>query len=222
MGPDTPPSPAVTDRLIVLETEGWERTDAQSHAALDILLARLSDAGVTLLRRGDHVWIEALESAIADATIIASMITAWENRWNYRNLINRHPNGVSERIKGRLDRVEAMTPNDYRDLLLRRQNARTAHRALAPLADAIITFSSPGPAPVWLGDVPNEPLAPYPTGDAVFNYASSILGAPVVTIPTMAVGGLPLGLQVMGQREEDARVTGIARWIQGAVEPVVV
>ena len=30
--------------------------------------------------------------------------------------------------------VQAMTPNDYRDLLLRRQNARTAHRALAPLA----------------------------------------------------------------------------------------
>jgi len=38
----------------------------------------------------------------------------------------------------------------------------------------------------------------------------------------MAVGGMPVGLQIMGQRNEDARMTAIARWIYENVDPVVV
>jgi len=41
-----------------------------------------------------------------------------------------------------------------------------------------------------------------------------------VTMPLMAVGGLPVGVQIMGQQHEDARCTAIARWMMGAVAPV--
>jgi Asp-tRNA(Asn)/Glu-tRNA(Gln) amidotransferase A subunit family amidase len=37
----------------------------------------------------------------------------------------------------------------------------------------------------------------------------------------MAVGGLPVGVQVMGQQHEDARMTAIARWISGSIAPVI-
>ena len=37
----------------------------------------------------------------------------------------------------------------------------------------------------------------------------------------MAVGGLPVGVQVMGGEGADARMTGFARWMLEAVEPVV-
>jgi len=37
----------------------------------------------------------------------------------------------------------------------------------------------------------------------------------------MSVGGLPVGVQLMGQQHEDARMTAIARWMLGAVAPVV-
>ena len=49
-----------------------------------------------------------------------------------------------------------------------------------------------------------------------------MLFAPAVTVPLMAVGGLPVGVQVMGQRGEDARAAAVARWLLDAVEPVVV
>ncbi|MBT3911529.1 MAG: amidase, partial [Rhodospirillaceae bacterium] len=71
----------------------------------------------------------------------------------------------------------------------------------------------------WSGDKPGEPLAARPTGDAVYNYPSSMLGAPVVTIPMMGVDGLPVGLQVIGQREQDAGMCAIARWILANVAP---
>ena len=51
----------------------------------------------------------------------------------------------------------------------------------------------PWPSPTLAGDKPGEPLNPRPTGDAVFNYPSSMLGAPVATIPMMAVVRLPVG-----------------------------
>jgi Asp-tRNA(Asn)/Glu-tRNA(Gln) amidotransferase A subunit family amidase len=31
-------------------------------------------------------------------------------------------------------------------------------------------------------------------------------------VPLMSVGGMPVGVQLMGQQHEDARVTGLARW----------
>lgn len=46
-----------------------------------------------------------------------------------------------------------------------------------------------------------------------------MLGSPVVTVPLMGVGGLPVGLQIIGQREEDARMTAIARWLLENIPP---
>jgi Asp-tRNA(Asn)/Glu-tRNA(Gln) amidotransferase A subunit family amidase len=46
--------------------------------------------------------------------------------------------------------------------------------------------------------------------------------APVVTIPLMGVQGLPVGVQVMGRPHDDARVTGVARWLSQHLEPVCV
>ncbi len=96
------------------------------------------------------------------------------------------------------------------------------HASVANVADAAITLSCPGPAPLWSGDQPGKPLAPRPTGDAVFNYPSSMLFAPCVTVPLMAVGGMPVGVQLMGQQWQDERITALARWLAGAVGPVVV
>jgi Asp-tRNA(Asn)/Glu-tRNA(Gln) amidotransferase A subunit family amidase len=60
-----------------------------------------------------------------------------------------------------------------------------------------------------------------PTGNSVFNTPSSILGAPAVTIPLIALAGLPMGIQVMGQQQADARITGIARWLMESMDPVL-
>ena len=63
-----------------------------------------------------------------------------------------------------------------------------------------ITTDSPGPAPRGLGS----------TGDSVFNSPTSILGAPAVTVPMLANEGMPVGIQIVGQRHADARTAGIA------------
>jgi Asp-tRNA(Asn)/Glu-tRNA(Gln) amidotransferase A subunit family amidase len=54
----------------------------------------------------------------------------------------------------------------------------------------------------------------------VFNAPSSMLFAPVVTVPLMSVGGLPVGVQIMGQQHEDVRVTSLARWFSETIERI--
>ena len=219
-GPATPPAAVKPGRLIVLETEGWSRVDDATRGAFESLMESLARAGVTLLRRRDHPWIEAFEKSIADASNVANGITAWENRWYQAALVELYPDGISERLKATVRRAESMTPDDCRALLLERAAAQQCHAATGPLADAAITLSCPGPAPVWSGDKPGEPLARFPTGDSVFNTASSMLHAPCVTMPLLGVGGMPVGVQLMGQQHEDARMTALARWMLGAVAPV--
>ena len=221
MGPSTTPGAIKPQRLIVLETEGTARTDGATRAAFEALLGGIEKAGIELIRRTTSPAVDAFERSIGSAGAICNAITAWENRWWQRNLIDTSPNGVSPRAKATVARAEAMTPDDYRSNLLARDMAQMAHRQLAPLADAAIALSCPGPAPLWSGDVPGEPLAPRPTGDPVFNFPSSMLFAPVVTMPLLAVGGLPVGVQVMGQQHEDARMTSLARWLMSNIAPVI-
>ena len=218
-----PPAPPPTQRplaLAVMETEGWAALDSERRAAFEGVVEQLRAQGVAVLRRGDHPFLDAFEHAIDGVQAMANAITAWENHWGIRNLVAQHPDGVSARTKAVLAAAERMTPEDYRALLMRREEARRRHEALAPLADARIAPASPGPAPVWTGEEPGQPPAPRPTGDSVFNTPSSALGAPAVTAPLTAVRGLPMGVQVLGQPHADARVTGIARWMLETLEPV--
>ena len=80
MGPMTTPLPVRPERLVVLETEGWAKTDDASKAVFAKLMDNLERAGITLIRRAHHTWVESLEASIADATHVCGTITAWENR----------------------------------------------------------------------------------------------------------------------------------------------
>jgi Asp-tRNA(Asn)/Glu-tRNA(Gln) amidotransferase A subunit family amidase len=217
-GPPRAPAEHRPERLIVLETEGWDGLDAGSKSAFESLLRDLEAKGVQLIRRASHPLVDKLEAAIGSAGAVCGAITAWENRWWQRNLVDLSPDGVSDRAKGVLAKAEAMSLGDYRAALIEREAAQLAHARIAPLADAAITLACPGPAPHWT-DAATEPR---PTGDPVFNYPSSMLFAPAVTVPMMGVGGMPVGVQLMGQQHEDARVTAMARWLLASVPPIVV
>ncbi|MBK1658314.1 amidase [Paracraurococcus ruber] len=212
-GPAAPPAPLKPERLVVMETEGWAELDAGTKAAFATLLGRLEAAGVALIRRADHPLVERFERGINGARALCNAITGWENRWGTRNLVDQFPDGVSERAKQVLAKAEAMGVADYQDALAAREEAQLRHARIAPLADAVIGLACPGPAPLWGGDVPGQPLNPRPTGDFVFNAPSSMLFAPAVTVPLLAVEGMPVGVQVMAQPNQDARAAAIGRWL---------
>ena len=99
MGPSTLPAAVKPNRLVVLETEGWVEVDNATKAAFDSVLKQLRDAGVELIRRKDHPWVEALEQSIANGRNVCGGVTSWENRWGQRGIVDNNPAGVSERAK---------------------------------------------------------------------------------------------------------------------------
>ena len=219
-GPPTPPQPIKPTSLIFLETEGWTSVDDETKEAFVQFLETCEKNKITIFKRKSSILVEELELKINNASEIANSITSWENRWGYRNLINKTPEKVSERLKNTLKKAEAMTPEIYQRFILQRAYIRQAHKMCAPVADAIITLSCPGPAPKWSGDTDGGALVARPTGDPVFNFASSLMGAPCVTIPMLSIDNLPVGIQIITQREEDAKATSYARWIHKNLPPV--
>ena len=117
--------------------------------------------------------------------------------------------------------AEAMTLDDYRAALAKREAMCSRFRGVATTADAMITLSSAGPAPLM--DDPNakgEPGITHTTGLPAYNAWTSAIGCPAVTVPMLAVEGMPVGVQIVGRHDDDWRTTGIARWLQETVAPV--
>ena len=221
-GPDDTPAPAGPERLMVLHGAGWDGLDENTRRAFSDYLDSVGRAGVTLLRASGNPAIRQLEDRLEDCLAACNLITGWENHWLFRNLVDQDPDSVSPRTRAVLEEAEARTPADYERALERRAGAQQAYARTMAGADGVLMLSCPGPAHVWSGDRPGEPLAPRPTGDPVFNAPASYLFAPAVSMPVLSVDGLPVGVQVMGLPGDDAKCTGIARWLMEHVPPVTV
>jgi Asp-tRNA(Asn)/Glu-tRNA(Gln) amidotransferase A subunit family amidase len=151
--------------LAVMETEGWAALDDDSRAAFEQIVAQVAAAGVQIVRRKDDADLENFERALAGAGALAIDITAWENHWLTHNLVAHNPDGVSARGKRVLDVAERVGVDGYRERLRKRELLRNQCGRLAHRIDAMIAPASPGPAPLWPGDTPGQPLLPRPTGD---------------------------------------------------------
>ncbi|MCO6417684.1 amidase [Siccirubricoccus sp. KC 17139] len=220
-GEPLPRPPAKPQRLVLMESEGWKLLDSATLGGFETLLGRLRDAGVEILTRRDSPLIEAFEQAIGRSLEICRDVCGFEQRWTLENLAAKHREGLSDSIYSRLVLAREMTLDDYRAVLLQRELARRAFAAIGGLADGVISLSSVGPAPRADNQAKDSGIT-HTTGLPAFNAPSSVLGAPAITVPLMAVGGLPVGVQVMGQPHADAPLTGLAAWLAQHVPPVVV
>ena len=68
--------------------------------------------------------------------------------------------------------------------------------------DAILCPAAPCPAP-----------GRETTGDAIFNGLWTLCGVPTATVPILSVDDMPLGVQLIGARGNDARVLRTAQWL---------
>jgi Asp-tRNA(Asn)/Glu-tRNA(Gln) amidotransferase A subunit family amidase len=198
------PPPARPQRLVFLETAGWQVASAEAKKAIQKSLALLSRNGIDILTRQSDQLVGAVEEAIADARALSIRINTWESRWPLNTYRNRDAGKLSRAMLARLAQAEAMSLDDYRADLDERIRVRALYESLAAQCDACVTLAAPAAAPVGLSS----------TGDPVFAVPFSLLGVPAISLPLLREQGLPLGLQVTGFQGKDATTSAIAGWVE--------
>ena len=70
--------------------------------------------------------------------------------------------------------------------------------------DVLLAPSAPGAAPAGLAA----------TGDPIFCRMWTVLHVPAINLPcSLGARGLPVGVQVIGRRGDDARALSVAEWV---------
>jgi Asp-tRNA(Asn)/Glu-tRNA(Gln) amidotransferase A subunit family amidase len=131
-------------------------------------------------------------------------INAWESRWPLNTYRERDASKLSRAMLDRLAEAERMSLEQYRDDLLRRDQARARYAELAAECNACISLSAPAAAPLGLDS----------TGDPNCTVHTSLLGIPALSLPVLQDEGLPLGLQVAGFVNGDAQAFAVAAAIK--------
>lgn len=189
---EEPPLPPM---LAFVKTPHWERADEETRAAFGELVEHL----------GDRVEEVELFPSSADAWQWHRTIMEAEMAVNLRREWERGRDRLSASLRARIERGREVRAHDYLRALARVPAMVASFQELFEQRyDAILTPAAPGTAPAGLDS----------TGDPVFCAIWTLCGMPAVSLPLMqGSNGLPLGVQLVGPREGDARLLRTARWL---------
>ncbi|WP_163557972.1 amidase [Halomonas sp. NO4] len=186
--------PPVTPALAVVKTPFWERADAATRDAFGELAPALGEAA-------DEV---ELPEVFGRGVGWLGGVMAAEMARNLGHYVDRAPEQVSEALRQLIGDGRAMRAPDY---LAARDMQRVLRDALDPLFqrfDVIVTPAATGEAPVGLES----------TGDPTFCSLWTFCGLPALSLPLLTgPSGMPVGVQLVAPRGQDARLLRTARWL---------
>jgi Asp-tRNA(Asn)/Glu-tRNA(Gln) amidotransferase A subunit family amidase len=187
--------PPLEPMLAFIKTPHWERADGDAREAFGELIEALGERveEVELFPSAHDLW--DWQKTLMEAEMAANLEPLWR----------AGRDRLSERLRALLERGGETRAIDYQRVL------RAAPRVAASFDelfmeryDAILTLPALGTAPKGLGA----------TGDPAFCVPWTLLGMPAVSLPLMrGANGLPLGVQLVGRRDFDARLLRTARWL---------
>lgn len=207
-GPSSLPKEPKPKKLALLETAGWAEAGAEARQALLAAVEDLQRAGIQVLARKDDAAVEAAEQALAIAMPVSRLVNTWESRWPLNTYCDRDASKLSKAMIARAGEAQAMTQDDYRTAIAARADARAVYAKLSNHVDGCITLAASGAAPVGLRS----------TGSALFAVTSSMLGVASLSLPVLQEGGLPLGMQLIGFADDDAKAFACAHAIMTACD----
>jgi len=190
--------PPMTPKLALVKTPVWDRADAATQEAF----GELADA------LGEDCEEYALPESVRDAWDWQRTIMECEMAAHLDVEWQRGREQLSEPLRAQLERGRSARAIDYQQALARIVQLNDGFDELFARYDAVLTPSAPGTAP---------PLAT--TGDPSFCTLWSLGGMPACNLPLMkGADGLPLGVQLVGRRGDDARLLRTARWLVARIQ----
>jgi len=186
-----PPLPPVFG---FIRPPGWEDAEPQLHEAFAELLDAL----------GDQAFELPLPAVFDTAADQRKLINLAEMSYHYYPYWHRGADKLGSITRDAIEQGNAVPARDY---LSARDMPKVLNAALDEMftrCDVILCPSAPGPAPKGLET----------TGDPVFNGLWTFCGTPCINLPLFtSTEGLPMGVQLVGARHNDARLLRTAQWL---------
>jgi Asp-tRNA(Asn)/Glu-tRNA(Gln) amidotransferase A subunit family amidase len=185
--------PPLPPRFAFVRSAAWDQADAVIHDAFGELVGALGEAANSVeLGSG-------FDKAIAQHRLAMEVEMAHNLRRDYEKAGDQ----LSPQLRQLIERGRTYTATDYCSALSSIAPLNAALDSIFDEYDAVLTPATAGEAP---------DLAT--TGNPVFCSTWTYLGTPAITLPLMASEtGLPLGVQLVGRRGNDARLLRTARWL---------
>jgi amidase len=118
--------------------------------------------------------------------------------------------GISQQFSDLIEAGQKIGEAQYRAALETRNHATVMLDQIFRDTDALLVPSAPGPAPTGLDA----------TGDPMYSRMWNLLQVPSIALPFGTDrNGLPLGIQLIGPINGDARLLDIAHWVHGILNP---
>lgn len=180
-------APPLAPVFAVVRPPGWEDADEEQKLALEEFERAL----------GDQAFSVELPALFGQAAEQRRMINLAEMSRYYHRYDRDSDTVLSDTTRDSIREGAAIPVRDYLAALDWPGVLYAALDEILSRCDAIICPAAPGPAPEGLAS----------TGDAIFNGLWTLCGMPAVTVPLLsATSGLPMGVQLVGKRENDARL----------------
>jgi Asp-tRNA(Asn)/Glu-tRNA(Gln) amidotransferase A subunit family amidase len=187
-------APPRAPRLAFVKTPVWPEAASSTAEAFAGLVAQLGACvdEVTL----PEAFADAVDThrAIMEPDIAASFTREYEHGGDR----------LSATLRAIIERGAGRRATDYVRAVARIPVLAAALGTLFDSYDAILTPATTAEAPLGLES----------TGSPIFCTIWTLCGTPAITLPILrGAGGMPLGAQLVGRRDDDARLLRTARWL---------
>jgi Asp-tRNA(Asn)/Glu-tRNA(Gln) amidotransferase A subunit family amidase len=186
--------PPLPPRFAFVKSPVWDRAEPVTREAFAALVESL----------GDAVNEVELPSTFARVVDFHRVVMEVEMAYNLHRDYEKFGDRLSETLRRLIERGREHRGVDYVAALAAAGPLNTAIDEVFNEYDAILTPAAPGPAPLGLES----------TGNPIFCTIWTYLGTPAISLPLLqSEQGLPIGVQLVGRRGNDARLLRTARWL---------
>lgn len=186
--------PPLPPRFAFVKSPVWDQAEPVTNEAFAALVESL----------GDSVSEVELPGAFGRVIDFHRVVMEVEMAHNLHRDYEKFGDRLSGTLRQLIERGRGHKAIDYMAALAAAPMLNAALEEVFNEYDAILTPAAPGPAP----------LGTEATGNPIFCTIWTYLGTPAISLPLLqSEDGLPIGVQLVGRRNNDARLLRTACWL---------
>jgi len=191
---ETKKGPLFEPKFIFYKTDFWKIIDKKSRESFEYFIKSFK-----------NIEVFDTPSYFKDIHKYHQIIHETDLTNNFSVYYKKYKSKLSKFMQSAIAKGNKYSAKEYAEAIDFKKQSYDSYQEVFEDYHGVITPSSPGVAPKGLTN----------TGTAEFNKVWSYLGTPCISLPLLeGENKLPLGVQLVGDRYDDHRFLGVAKWLE--------